>query len=804
MTNKVITLENLSEYKDISDTLLNSKLSLLNEYIVGTQSSATNVWTGVSKDSELKDGKRISYLLPYNATSTQATLNLTLSDGTTTGAIKVFYNGTSNLTSHYSAGAIIELIYLVTPKIEGATKTTGWYAIADRDSTNTGDLRYQKTIKARGTITTGHIIVGNSSGYINVASGVTFDLDYPILFAGTSISSGNTGTNNYLNTTANYSPLLTDSLSGFSGTAHQTVYLVGTLSGKTFTLSSTFLTCTTPTSEDGLYYIPIGIMYDSTHCGFFGSYLGSIFQYKNGAFQLLGSSITDDLFGKLAGNNIWTGDNTFAGTKLTSASSETLGNTTDKTVLSGNQLVLSNGAIFSGTAQNAGLVTRGICGVTAPDSNGGCDKDNLYINYDGQNYSPSTYPTDRFLILNAGTPGSTYGNGVYQYSAVRGDCMKAYCDANYALADELVTEQTARTSADSSLQTMIESKQDKLTAGDGITISNNTISASGSADVSQATTSTLGTIKVANTRTTSPTLTTGSTTSSRYYGVELDSNGKAFVNVPWSDTNTNNWRAIRVNGSSFAPTSSWTLSSYGYLDLIAGSNISLSTSTDTSYYRYKVTISADLSSYAKTSDLSSYAKTSDLSSYAKTSDLSSYAKTSDLSSYVKTSDLESDYYTRQDVDSEIQTAVDSVPSYTLPPATSSTLGGVKIYGTTSSTSGYLPVYLYNSVLYTKAQSTYYISSISGSTNYYNFTASTGRLIQIRKGKFTASSSSITFSSSMSGTPTVILQEWKDNNSSDVRYQNSSTLSSVTYTGFTYYSGKTETSFYISYIAIFLS
>lgn len=50
---------------------------------------------------------------------------------------------------------------------------------------------------------------------------------------------------------------------------------------------------------------------------------------------------------------------------------------------------------------------------------------------------------------------------------------------------------------------------------------------------SQATTTTLGTIKVASTRSSSPSLTTGETTTGRYYGVELDSSGKAFVNVPW-------------------------------------------------------------------------------------------------------------------------------------------------------------------------------------------------------------------------------------------------------------------------------
>lgn len=53
-----------------------------------------------------------------------------------------------------------------------------------------------------------------------------------------------------------------------------------------------------------------------------------------------------------------------------------------------------------------------------------------------------------------------------------------------------------------------------------------------------ASSSTLGGIKSAANRTTSISPTTGGTTSGRYYGVELDTDGTAFVNVPWSNTNT--------------------------------------------------------------------------------------------------------------------------------------------------------------------------------------------------------------------------------------------------------------------------
>ena len=52
--------------------------------------------------------------------------------------------------------------------------------------------------------------------------------------------------------------------------------------------------------------------------------------------------------------------------------------------------------------------------------------------------------------------------------------------------------------------------------------------------VPYATSSQYGVVKTAANRTSAITTTQGGTTSNRYYGVEADSNGKLFVNVPWS------------------------------------------------------------------------------------------------------------------------------------------------------------------------------------------------------------------------------------------------------------------------------
>lgn len=87
------------------------------------------------------------------------------------------------------------------------------------------------------------------------------------------------------------------------------------------------------------------------------------------------------------------------------------------------------GIIIGGTAASAGLVTRGICGVSTPDATtGACTKDNLYINYDGDD----TYKSGRQLVLQAGSVGTHYGYNLYQYAAARGDAVKDYCDSTYA------------------------------------------------------------------------------------------------------------------------------------------------------------------------------------------------------------------------------------------------------------------------------------------------------------------------------------------------------------------------------------
>ena len=245
--------------------------------IVGTQTAVTGTWTGVAPFSTLSDGQRITYWLPYNG-SGNATLNLTLSNGATTGAVNCYYSGTSRITTHYPAGNAIRLIYRKNVTING-TSYTGWWADANYDSNTYDRIRYNSPIKAASAITSGNIIVGNASGYHHLKTGGAFDIGYPILYSSSAIASGATGTNNYLAIA-----LTITTTQSLTLTMYKSVYIKGTISGCTFTPVSTApLTQTVPTTEDGYYYILLGTAYATKSVYLLSEH--PIFRYVNGKFQ---------------------------------------------------------------------------------------------------------------------------------------------------------------------------------------------------------------------------------------------------------------------------------------------------------------------------------------------------------------------------------------------------------------------------------------------------------------------------------------------------------------------------------------
>lgn len=98
-------------------------------------------------------------------------------------------------------------------------------------------------------------------------------------------------------------------------------------------------------------------------------------------------------------------------------------------------LFVPNGLIIGGSAKDGGLVTRGICGASAPyPDTGACEKDNLFLNYDGNN----NY--ERKVILGAGESGLIIPScTAYMYTAVRGDEMVNYVTGTAVLKEDLKT-----------------------------------------------------------------------------------------------------------------------------------------------------------------------------------------------------------------------------------------------------------------------------------------------------------------------------------------------------------------------------
>ena len=122
------------------------------------------------------------------------------------------------------------------------------------------------------------------------------------------------------------------------------------------------------------------------------------------------------------------------------ASVSVAGTTKDTYTYNKTTIFAPNGLIMGGTAAAAGLVTRGICGVSTPNATtGACTKDNLYLNFDGGT-TTTWSPTTRGVIINAGSTGVDLGSGMYEYCAVRGDIVKAWVEAKGYLTEHQVVK----------------------------------------------------------------------------------------------------------------------------------------------------------------------------------------------------------------------------------------------------------------------------------------------------------------------------------------------------------------------------
>ena len=117
-----VTLPSGSKY-DIEGTL---------NTVVGTQTSTTASWVGTTTLAALKNGVTIGYYLPVGSAA-NVTLNLTLADGTTTGAKNCYFDG-ARLGTQFPAKSVIVMTYL-----DAATAgNEGWYVNTYQGTNYTG------------------------------------------------------------------------------------------------------------------------------------------------------------------------------------------------------------------------------------------------------------------------------------------------------------------------------------------------------------------------------------------------------------------------------------------------------------------------------------------------------------------------------------------------------------------------------------------------------------------------------------------------------------------------------------------
>lgn len=105
-------------------------------FVMGTQTAATDAWTGALHGvSALFDGLTILYYLPYRSRAQYAKLNLTLDDGTTTGAIDCSDGSDDDRLTDYAAGSIIRLTYISGTEQTEASWRVSTYRCYKEDAT---------------------------------------------------------------------------------------------------------------------------------------------------------------------------------------------------------------------------------------------------------------------------------------------------------------------------------------------------------------------------------------------------------------------------------------------------------------------------------------------------------------------------------------------------------------------------------------------------------------------------------------------------------------------------------------------
>ncbi len=279
------------------------------EFIRGTWTAASNVWTGASKDNELYDGKQILLYMPFGGTSTAATLNLTLADGTTTGAKDVYYENTTHFTTHKGQNSQIPLIYHKDLLLSNGTHYEGWWFIANRDTNdNYRSTPYYYHVKPYTLLGRYQICLTKDEEYIlpinntnnNMATTKTltseaFDPFGPIFYYNSTAvkqSTETVGANVLIQNC--WGDIRYSFNTGQTLIPNKAIYIVAVpLSNGFAKLDANPISQTLPTTEDGKIYIFLGVSY--SNCNFQMVPNHPVYYYKNNKIQLY-SGIDEEIF----------------------------------------------------------------------------------------------------------------------------------------------------------------------------------------------------------------------------------------------------------------------------------------------------------------------------------------------------------------------------------------------------------------------------------------------------------------------------------------------------------------------------
>lgn len=282
---------------DMTSQVLSNPQSI--EYIVGTQTEATNLWTGSTTDSALRTGKIIAYYLPYAGTSSVAKLTLTLADGTQTSAIELRRTATSTVTTQFAAGNVIIMIYdgtywKVSAYYDTNTNTIGYQLRTNSATLPMTDIVYRYRLLFT-SADNAHFVPANKSTSTNATAKrdvITTPINpfAPIVYYGTTASVAAGSSPSAANLWQQYAITLGYSFNR-TGAAlvldfPKPIYLkcAPQNDGSAIIDSSTPYVQTLPSTDDGQIYIYLGIAYSATSIELLLEH--PIYQYKNGKICL--------------------------------------------------------------------------------------------------------------------------------------------------------------------------------------------------------------------------------------------------------------------------------------------------------------------------------------------------------------------------------------------------------------------------------------------------------------------------------------------------------------------------------------